>query len=97
MFWAGCYCYLTDVTTEKNRTKRFAYLDGLWPIGYFTGMFFAGMIKEDLGYMYNYALGILTRYFLRLYIFGLLIRFCQIAVHHRFDSLSYPTTNCYKF
>merc|ERR1712227_550815 len=23
-------------------------------------MFFAGMIKEDLGYMYNYALGILT-------------------------------------
>ena len=68
MFWAGCYCYLTDVTTEKNRTKRFAYLDGLWPIGYFTGMFFAGMIKEDLGYMYNYALGILTRYSLRLYI-----------------------------
>ena len=46
---------------RKNRTKRFAYLDGLWPIGYFTGMFFAGMIKEDLGYMYNYALGILTR------------------------------------
>ncbi len=38
-----------------------SFLDGLWPIAYFSGMYFAGIIKTNLGYMYNYGLGMLTR------------------------------------
>lgn len=60
VFFMACYSYLSDVTSTENRTKRFAFLDGLWPIAYFLGMFLAGLIKTNLGYMYNYGLGMLT-------------------------------------
>jgi hypothetical protein len=60
MFFLACYSYLSDVTTASARTRRFAYLDGLWPIAYFFGMYLAGLIKTNLGYMYNYGLGMLT-------------------------------------
>ena len=54
--------YITDITLEKNRTKRFAYLGGLWPIGFYTGMLLGGFIKDKIGYMYNFALGMLVRF-----------------------------------
>lgn len=61
MYFLACYSYLSDVSSSKARTQRFAYLDGLWPIGYFFGMFLASKIKTNLGYMYNYGFGMLTR------------------------------------
>ena len=62
MLFAGCYSYIADITSEKNRTKRFAYLAGLWPIGFYTGMLLGGFIKDKIGYMYNFALGMLVRF-----------------------------------
>ena len=61
LFFLASYSYISDVTTPENRTQRIAFLDGLWPIGYFFGMYLAGKIKTNLGYMYNYSLGMLTR------------------------------------
>ena len=62
MFWAACYGYLTDITSEKNRTKRFAYLDGLSPIARIIGMFLGALIKDNLGIIYNFIFGISIRY-----------------------------------
>ena len=61
LFFLAAYSYIADVTSAENRTQRIAFLDGLWPIGYFFGMYLAGQIKTNLGYMYNYSLGMLTR------------------------------------
>ena len=62
MFFVGCHSYITDITSEKNRTRRFAYLDGLLPIAFYTGMLLGGLIKDKIGYMYNFALGMLVRF-----------------------------------
>ena len=82
MFFAACYSYITDITSEKNRTIRFAYLDGLWPIGFYTGMMLGGFIKNKIGYMYNFSLGVLVR-------FVWSFRYCSIR--------NVPTKRCIKF
>ena len=61
MYFLACYSYLSDVSSTSTRTRRFAFLDGLWPIAYFLGNYLAGPIQTNLGYMYNYGLGMLTR------------------------------------
>ena len=43
----------------KSRTRRLAYLDGLFPLGFYTANALAGPIKANLGLMYNFALGML--------------------------------------
>ena len=30
----GCYCYLSDISDEKTRTRRFNFLDALFNIGF---------------------------------------------------------------
>ena len=61
MFWAASYGYIADITSEKNRTKRLAYLDGLTPLAFIIGMLLGATIKEKLGYKYNFVFGILIR------------------------------------
>ena len=33
-FFLGCYCYLSDISDEKTRTRRFNFLDALFNIGF---------------------------------------------------------------
>ena len=37
-FFLGCYCYLSDISDEKTRTRRFNFLDAVYNIG-FMGSF----------------------------------------------------------
>ena len=59
VFFLASYSYISDVSEEKSRTKRFAYLDGLFPLGFYTAQGIAGPIKTNFGLIYNFAIGML--------------------------------------
>ena len=56
----ACNAYLADITEPKHRTKRVAFMTGCFWIGYNSGKALSGVIKEELGFMYNFALGMLV-------------------------------------
>lgn len=55
----AAYSYIADVSKVKSRTRRLSYLDGLFPLGFYTANALAGPIKNKLGLMFNFALGML--------------------------------------
>lgn len=59
LLFLGIYGYLTDISTVETRTLRFAFLDGIWPIAYYSGKFFGTMSKVYLGYLSTFAFGML--------------------------------------
>ena len=60
VFFMACNAYLADITEPKHRTKRVAFMTGCFWIGYNSGKALSGVIKEELGFMYNFALGMLV-------------------------------------
>lgn len=57
VFFLACNAYLADITDPKHRTKRVAFMTGCYFIGYNIGKALAGVIKEELGFMYNFGFG----------------------------------------
>ncbi len=60
--------YMADITEEKHRTKRVAFMSGLFPIGFNIGKALGGLIKEQLGFMYNFGIGMLLSLTAMLYV-----------------------------
>ncbi len=60
--------YMADVTEEKHRTKRVAFMSGLFPIGFNIGKACGGIIKERLGFLYNFSIGMLMSLIAMLYV-----------------------------
>ncbi len=60
--------YMADITEEKHRTKRVAFMSGLFPIGFNIGKALGGLIKERLGFMYNFSIGMLLSLTAMLYV-----------------------------
>ena len=56
----ACNAYMADITEPKHRTKRVAFMTGCFWIGFNGGKALGGVIKEELGFMYNFALGMLA-------------------------------------
>jgi predicted MFS family arabinose efflux permease len=64
----ACNAYIADVTNPKNRTKRVAFMTGLLPIGFNLGKALSGVIKDELGFMYNFGLGMAVSVLTALYV-----------------------------
>ena len=67
-FFMSVNAYMADITSEQTRTKRVAFMTGLWPIGSNIGKALSGVIKENLGFMYNFGLGMLLAALSGLYV-----------------------------
>jgi len=57
-FFLACYAYIADISTKEKRTRRLAFLDGLFPAGFFLGMASSGHIQDSMGLVGNFSLGI---------------------------------------
>ena len=64
----ACNAYLADVTDPKNRTKRVAFMTGLLYPGFNIGRALSLPIKEHLGFMHNFAFGMLAQMITVLYV-----------------------------
>ena len=67
-FFMAANAYIADITSPATRTKRMAFLAGLWPVGSNIGKALSGLIKSNFGLMYNFVFGMVISLVSVLYI-----------------------------
>ena len=75
----ACNAYLADITDPNHLTKRAAFMAGGCVIGFNIGKGLSGVINEELGFMYNFAFGMLSSVLTAVYA----IVFLKNSVHIR--------------
>ena len=53
----AAYSYLSDVSEPEMRTKRIAFCDGMFLLGFYSGNMLGGPVQHNLGYGYNFGFG----------------------------------------
>ena len=56
----ACSAYMADITEPNIRTKRMAFLTGCFGSGFTIGKAVGGALKEELGFTYTFAFGMLV-------------------------------------
>lgn len=56
--WMGAYSYIADVSAEKTRTMRIAFIDGFFFLSLSLGNGVSGIILTELGYTAIYSIAI---------------------------------------
>ena len=57
LFMMATYAYLSDVSAEDKRTKRFAMVDAISPLGYAAGTALGGILQKQFGYVVTFGIG----------------------------------------
>ena len=68
LYMMAIYAYLSDVSTEDKRTKRFAMVDAISPLGYAAGAAIGGILQKQFGYVITFGIGAGTCFLGVLYI-----------------------------
>ena len=55
----AAYSYLSDVSEPEMRTKRIAFCDGMFLLGFYIGNMLGGPVQHNLGYGYNFGFGMI--------------------------------------
>ena len=55
----AAYAYLSDVSEPEMRTKRIAFCDGMFLLGFYIGNMLGGPVQHNLGYGYNFGFGMI--------------------------------------
>ena len=55
----AAYSYISDISEPQTRTKRIAVCDGMFLMGFYIGNMLGGPVKENLGFGFNFSLGML--------------------------------------
>ena len=82
----ACNAYLADITDPKHLTKRVAIMSGSSLIGINIGKGLSGVINEELGFMYNFAFGMLSSVLTAVYAIVFLknsVRLREMRLHHK--------------
>ena len=68
LFMMAAYAYISDLSTKDKRTKRFAMIEAISPLGWAAGAAVGGALQKHFGYVVTFGIGAGTCFLGVLYI-----------------------------